>query len=99
MTTDVHASFSERSAKKFYNDLQTISYLRVIPSQANYFLCEVTSKYTSTELTQALIERDVLISNCSLKRNMGDTGKQLIRLAVRDRKDDERLVDILKSLE
>ena len=91
--------FFREERQKFYNDLQTISYLRVIPSQANYFLCEVTSKYTSTELTQALIERDVLISNCSLKRNMGDTGKQLIRLAVRDRKDDERLVDILKSLE
>jgi histidinol-phosphate/aromatic aminotransferase/cobyric acid decarboxylase-like protein/GTP:adenosylcobinamide-phosphate guanylyltransferase len=84
--------------EKFYNDLQTIPYLRVIPSQANYFLCEVTSKYTSTELTQALIERDVLISNCSLKRNMGGSGKQLIRLAVRDRKDDEKLVNILKSL-
>ena len=91
--------FFREERQKFYNDLQTISYLRVIPSQANYFLCEVTSKYTSTELTQALIERDVLISNCSLKRNMGDTGKQLIRLAVRDRKDDERLVEILKSLE
>ena len=84
--------------EKFFKDLQTIPYLRVIPSQANYFLCEVTDKYTSTELTQALIERDVLISNCSLKRNMGVNGKQLIRLAVRDRKDDEKLVNILKSL-
>ena len=84
--------------EKFFKDLQTIPYLRVIPSQANYFLCEVTDKYTSAELTQKLIEHDVIISNCSLKRNMGGSGKQLIRLAVRDRKDDEKLVNILKSL-
>ena len=84
--------------EKFFKDLQTIPYLRVIPSQANYFLCEVTDKYTSAELTQKLIEHDVIISNCSLKRNMGGSGKQLIRLAIRDRKDDEKLVNILKSL-
>lgn len=81
----------------FFKELQTVPYLRVIPSQANYFLCEVTNKYTSAELTQKLIEQDVIISNCSLKRNMGDSGKQLIRLAVRDRKDDAKLVNILKS--
>jgi histidinol-phosphate/aromatic aminotransferase/cobyric acid decarboxylase-like protein/choline kinase len=85
----------ERS--RFYDELQTVSYLRVIPSQANYFLCEVIDKYTSAELTQKLIEKDVIISNCSLKRNMGN-GKQLIRLAVRDCKDDEKLIKILKSL-
>ncbi len=86
----------ERS--RFFSDLQTVPYLRVIPSQANYFLCEVTARYTAAQLTQKLIEHDVIISNCSLKRNMADTGRQLIRLAVRDRHDDERLVEILKSL-
>ncbi len=86
----------ERS--RFLADLQTVPFLRVIPSQANYFLCEVTARYTAAELTQRLIEHDVIISNCSLKRNMAGTGRQLIRLAVRDRNDDRRLVEILKSL-
>lgn len=90
--------FFRQERATFYKELQAIPYLRVIPSQANYFLCEVTGKYTSAELTQKLIEQDVIISNCSLKRNMGDSGKQLIRLAVRDRKDDAKLVNILKSL-
>lgn len=80
--------------KSFYNDLQQIDYLRVIPSQANYFLCEVIKKFTSTELTQKLIEHDVIISNCSLKRNVAD-GKQLIRLAIRSREDNMKLIDIL----
>ncbi len=80
----------------FYKELQEIPYLHVMPSQANYFLCEVTDKYTSAELTQLLIERDVIISNCGMKKNMN--GKNLIRLAVRDRLDNSKLIEILKSL-
>ena len=59
-------------------------------------MCEVIDKYTSAELTQRLIDNDVLISNCGLKRNM--SGRQLIRLAVRSREDNSRLVNILKAL-
>ena len=84
---------------EFYKDLKTISYLRVFPSQANFFLCEVTSKYTSAELANELIKRNILISNCSTKRFMKETGKQLIRLAIRDRKDDTTLIEVLRSLE
>lgn len=81
---------------RFYALLQEIPYLRVIPSQANYFLCEVTSKYTSAELTQKLIEQDVIISNCGRKHNM--EGRNLIRLAVRSKEDNDRLIEILKEL-
>ncbi len=85
-----------REREIFHEELKTIPYLRVIPSQANYFLCEVTSKYTSTELTQKLIENDVIISNCGLKKNMN--GRNLVRLAIRSREDNSRLIEILKSL-
>ena len=81
---------------RFYAQLQEIPYLRVIPSQANYFLCEVTSKYTSAQLTQKLIEQDVIISNCGRKHNM--EGRNLIRLAVRNRDDNEMLINILREL-
>ncbi len=90
------AKFTEER-ERFYNELKKIPYLRVIPSQANFFLCEVTDKYTSAELTQKLIDNDIIISNCSLKRNMGETGMQLIRLSIRDRKDNEKLIRILKT--
>lgn len=80
----------------FFEELKQIPYLRVIPSQANYFLCEVTDKYTSAELTQELIEQDVIISNCGLKSNM--KGQNLVRLAIRDREDNKKLVQILKGL-
>ncbi len=56
--------------KTFYNELQTITYLKVFPSQANYFLCEVTDKYTSAGLTQKLIENYIIISICGRKKMM-----------------------------
>lgn len=80
----------------FYKELQSIDYLRVIPSQANYFLCEVIQQFTASELTQKLIENDILISNCSLKRNMN--GRNLIRLAIRSRQDNARMIEVLRKL-
>lgn len=82
--------------EKFYEELKQINFLRVIPSQANYFLCEVTSKYTSAELCELLIEKDIIISNCGKKKHMD--GRNLVRLAVRDEADNARLVEALKSL-
>lgn len=80
----------------FFGELAQIPYLRVIPSQANYFLCEVIDKYTSAELTQKLIEHDIIISNCGLKSNMN--GQNLIRLAIRNREDNSKLINILNLL-
>ena len=82
--------------EKFYRELTQIPYLHVIPSQANYFLCEVIDRFSSAELTQKLIEHDVIISNCGLKSNMN--GRNLIRLAIRSREDNSKLVNILKDL-
>ncbi|MBR6104151.1 MAG: aminotransferase class I/II-fold pyridoxal phosphate-dependent enzyme [Paludibacteraceae bacterium] len=80
----------------FKSELESIPFLHVMPSQANYFLCEVTQKYTSAELTQKLIDANIIISNCGLKSNM--QGKQLIRLAIRSREDNDKLIQTLKRL-
>ena len=93
-TEACHKFITER--ERFGKEMNKIPYLRLIPSQANYFLCEVTDKYTSAQLTRKLIEHDVLVSDCGLKRNM--QGRQLIRFAVRSPKDNDKLVSILKKL-
>ena len=81
----------------FFNELQQIPFLRVIKSQANYFLCEVKNKYTSTDLARILLEKaEILIKDCSTKSAFG--GKNYIRIAIRDRKDNSRLVETLKTL-
>lgn len=89
-----HKFIAER--ERFYSLLQQIPYLHVMPSQANYFLCEVSDRFTSKELTQILLDHDVLISNCGRKKNMGD--RNLVRIAVRSMYDNNRLINILKSL-
>lgn len=81
---------------RFFMLLQEIPYLHVMPSQANYFLCEITDRFTSKELTRILLDHDVLISNCGRKKNMND--RNLIRLAVRSKADNDRLIEILKSI-
>lgn len=81
----------------FEKELREISFLRVIPSQANYFLCEVTERYTSHELTLKLItDNNILIKDCSSKKGFPDD-KQFIRIAIRDRKDNSKLVSSLKN--
>ena len=94
-TVACHRFIKERNI--FFEELKAVSYLRVIPSQANYFLCEVTDKYTATELTQLLLQRyNILIKDCGTKSAF--TGKQYIRIAIRDRADNSYFVDALKAL-
>lgn len=83
--------------EKFFKELESIPWLRVIPSQANYFLCEITDRFTSHELTEKLlVEHNILIKDCSTKKGFG--GKNYIRLAIRDRKDDSRLAEVLNCI-
>ena len=84
--------------KLFHEELQQIDYLRVIPSQANYFMCElVGGKYTSHELAVRLLtDYNILIKDCSGKSAFA--GGEYIRIAVRDRNDNHRLVEALKEL-
>lgn len=82
----------------FYQELGGIKFLRVIPSQANYFLCEVRDKYTSEELTQLLLQRyNILIKDCATKEAF--LSKNYIRIAIRDRDDNLYLLKALKDLE
>ena len=83
--------------KLFYEELQQIPFLRVIPSQANYFMCElVGSKYTSHELAVKLLSGyNILIKDCSGKSAFA--GGEYIRIAVRDRNDNHYLVEALKE--
>lgn len=83
--------------KKFFKELQQIPYLHIIPSQANYFLCKlITDKFTSTELAVKLLaHNDILIKDCCSKSAFNNGN--YIRLAIRNRKDNHKLVEALKT--
>lgn len=86
-----------KERERFMKELAAIPFLRVLPSQANYFLCEVQSPYTSRQLTELLLEKfDILIKNCSGKNAM--KGRNFIRIAVRDERDNNVLVAAMKQL-
>ena len=78
----------------YIKDLQALSGLRVLPTQANYVLCEITCGVTSRKLAEDLLEENILIKDLSTKK--GFDGKNYIRLAVRDEKDNAILVEALK---
>ena len=83
--------------KRFIARLTDIPFFRVIPSQANYFLCQVTEKYTSEELTRRLLmDFNILIKDCDNKDGLKN--KNYVRIAVRDQKDNDTLVEALKTL-
>jgi histidinol-phosphate/aromatic aminotransferase/cobyric acid decarboxylase-like protein/choline kinase len=82
---------------RFFSDLKKIKFLRAIPSQGNYFLCEVTKKFSATELTTRLLEdHEILIKDCTGKT--GFEGKNFVRIAVRERADNSFLVKRLKTM-
>lgn len=84
--------------RTFYNELQEINFLRVMPSEANYFLCEVLKPYTAKEIVLTMLKRfNILTRDCSLKPGL-IADRQYMRIAVRSREDNSRLVAGLKSL-
>ncbi len=83
---------AERS--HFVSTLADISYLRIIPSEANYVLCEVLAPHTPRELAIRLLkDHNILIKDCSVKCHA-----PYIRLAIRDTKDNNQLIHALKTV-
>ena len=81
----------------FESQLRTISFLRVIPSQANYFLVEVLPPFTANTLVLRMLkEHNILMRDCSGKG--GFNGKQYMRIAVRDHHDNRKLIEALKKI-
>lgn len=95
----------KRACEKFIKErdcfeaqLRQISFLRVMPSQANYFLCEVLKPFTAREIVLRTIkEHNILTRDCSDK--IGLDGKQYMRIAVRSHEDNVKLIQAFKSLE
>ena len=82
----------------FYQQLQQLPFLRVMPSQANYFLCEVLPPYTASGIViRMLRQHNILTRDCSLKPGL-DPSRQYMRIAVRSHEDNRRLIEGLKGL-
>ena len=82
----------------FERQLRSIPFLRVMPTEANYFLCEVLPPYTASEIViRMLKQHNILTRDCSGKPGL-DPEKQYMRIAVRNHEDNLRLVEGLREL-
>lgn len=84
--------------KELMEKLRDISYLKVYDSQANYLLCEVRATFTSKELANYLLKKyKLLIKNLSGKA--GFSGKNYIRIAVKDEIENDLLYKALLDID
>lgn len=91
-----HKFVDERD--RFEASLRTIPFLRVMPSQANYFLCEVLPPYTASEIVIYMLKQhNILTRDCSGKTGL-NPDKQYMRIAVRNTEDNTRLVEALMTI-
>ena len=80
--------------KRFMEELQQLKDVRVIPSEANYFMVELTGTITVKRLQERLlINHNILIKNLENKVD----GKQFMRIAVRDTIDNDLLINAMKE--
>lgn len=79
---------------RFQEELAKIKGIRVIPSQANYVMVELDKGISPKELLKKLLIRyNLLIKELTTKTN----GRDYLRLAVRDRTDNDILIAALKK--
>ena len=96
---DYHRACAKFVAERdiFEQQLRTIPFLRVMPTEANYFLCEVLPPYRASEIViRMLKQHNILTRDCSGKTGF-PVDKQYMRIAVRNHEDNSRLVEGLKT--
>ena len=86
-----------KERERFQKEMEKIPFIRVVPSQANYFMIEIIDRYTPEELSKLLLKRfNILIKSCNSKHGLEN--KNYIRIAVRCKHDNDALLRALLEL-
>lgn len=84
--------------EEFVNKLNEISFLHVMPTQANFVFCEILSPFTANGLALELLKNhNILVSACSAKK--GIEPNKYVRIAVRNTADNNKLIEALNEIE
>ena len=71
--------------------------IRVIPSQADYLMIELTGGHSAGQVTERLLNQyHCLVKDLSSK--LSADNRQFLRLAVRNQEEDDVLVDALREI-
>lgn len=83
--------------ERFALELAKIPNFYVFPSQANFLMCRLDGNITASKLTQILMQRYNLFIKDLTGKKCFENGKY-IRLAVRDKNDNDALLSALKDV-
>lgn len=88
-------AYVEKERRRIAVQLTKIQGIRVIPSAANFLFIELPGSFRSSVITTALRREGILIRDCSRWEGCSE---RMIRVAVRLRRDNARLLAALKRL-
>lgn len=86
----------QRVRQELFRDLSTLNGLRILPSQANFCMAEITNGMSARQLTQTLLSQYHLLVKDLSGKIPYDRG-QYIRVAVRTREENAALVSALRA--
>ena len=87
----------KENRKNFMNGLNSLPDLNVLPSQANYMICEVKGNLNSHDLAEILLNKyNILIKDLSPKK--GFENRSYIKIAIRDEEDNAYLIHVLNEI-
>ena len=98
-TKDFRLAYEQfrKERSRFLGRLSESRILRVIPSQANYFLAEVLPPYTAKTFVEKMFRSGkVLIKDCSNKKAL--EGKDFVRITIRNTHDNNLFLAALSKL-
>jgi histidinol-phosphate/aromatic aminotransferase/cobyric acid decarboxylase-like protein len=86
-----------KTREDFEKELNNIPFIRVMPSQANFFFLEVLPPYKPKQLCAILLKKyDILASACLAKK--GIEPNKYMRIAVRNHEDNAKFINALKEV-
>ena len=86
-----------KTREDFESELRQIPFIKVMPSQANFFFLEVNPPYKPQELCAILLkEHNILASACLAKK--GIEPNRYMRIAVRSHRDNEKFIQAIKKM-
>lgn len=83
--------------KIFFKELEKIKFLEPLPSFSNYIMCKISNKFSSDRLSKKLLNEGYLVK--SLSKKIDPKRGEYIRLTVRNRNDNKKLIKVLQKFE
>ncbi len=82
--------------ERFYKNLKKLPILRVIPSEANYFMCELKEGLRAKDFVSRMLwEKDIFVKDLSSKKGVKG---EFIRVAIRDSKDNDYFIKSVEEI-